>query len=161
MSEVVTEPVNEPAPDATSELGENGVKALAAERDARKAAEKAANELAAKVKQFEDRDKSESDKLQEQLQELTSRAAKAERENARLAAIAKHQIPADYHDLIQGDDEAALEASAAKVETLLAVSASPTDRASYVIPDEGGHPRLALNGDGIESALKNALGIPG
>lgn len=158
MSEVVAETVNEPAAGATPELGEGGVKALNAEREARKAAEKAANELAAKVKEFEDRDKSETEKLQAQLSELAERATKAERESARLAVIAKHQIPADYHDLIRGDSDGELEATASKVAALL-VAPAPTDRASFVIPDEGGHPNLALNGDGIESALKNALGI--
>lgn len=158
MSEVVTEPVTEPAADAKSELGEGGVAALKAERDARKAAEKVANELAAKVKEFEDRDKSEAEKLQEQLNDLSTRASAAERENARLSVIAKHQIPADYQDLIQGADEATLEASAAKVRALVDATA-PKDRASLVIPDEGGHPNLALNGDGLEAALKKALGI--
>lgn len=156
MSEEVTDTAE--AKGATPELGEGGVKALNAEREARKAAEKAANELAAKVKEFEDRDKSESEKLQAQLSELAERATKAERESARLAVIAKHQIPADYHDLIRGDSEDELEATASKVAALL-VAPTPTDRASFVIPDEGGHPNLALNGDGIESALKNALGI--
>jgi hypothetical protein len=141
------------------ELGENGVKALREERDARKAAEKALNELAAKVKAFEDRDKSESEKLQEQLTELSNRAAKAERENARLAVIAEHQIPKDYQDLIQGDDVEVLTAAAAKVQALIEATSSPNDRASLVIPSEGGSPALALNGDGLESALKSALGI--
>lgn len=139
------------------ELGEKGVAALKAERDARKAAEKAANELAAKVKEFEDRDKSESEKLQEQLSELAARASTAERENARLAVIAAHQIPADYQDLIRGDDEETLEAAAAKVRSLID-TASSKDRTLH-IPDEGRHPGQALNGDGIESALKQALGI--
>jgi hypothetical protein len=157
---VVTDPEVQAGATPPDELGEKGVAALKAERDARKIAEKAANDLAAKVKAFEDRDKSETEKLQEQLQELTSRASKAEREKARLSVIADHQIPRDYQDLVQGDDEDTLTASAAKVAALIAAtSSSPSDRATLIIPDEGGHPNLALNGDGIESALKNALGI--
>lgn len=141
------------------ELGEKGVEALRKERDARKAAEKALNDLAAKVKAFEDRDKSESEKLQEQLSELTNRASRAERENARLAVIAEYSIPKDFQDLIQGDDADALAAVAAKVQALVAATSTPNDRASLVIPSEGGSPAQALNGDGLESALKSALGI--
>ena len=141
-----------------NDLGEKGVAALKAERDARRAAEKLTNELAAKVKAFEDRDKSESEKAQELLKELTARATRAERDNARLAVIAEHQIPKEYQDLIQGDDEETLTAAALKVAALVNATA-PSDRATLVIPDEGGHPALALNGDGIESALKKALGI--
>lgn len=58
-------------------LGDGGQKALAAERDARKAAEKAlkdatkaSEDLAAKVKSFEDRDKSASEKDAERIAEL-------------------------------------------------------------------------------------------
>lgn len=58
-------------------LGEGGQKALAAERDARKAAEKQArdnqkviDDLAAKVKGFEDRDKSETEKTADRIAEL-------------------------------------------------------------------------------------------
>lgn len=148
----------EGATPETEELGEKGVAALKAEREARKSAEKALTDLAAKVKAFEDRDKSDGDKLKEQLVELAQRATKAERENARLAVIAKHQVPEEYHDLVWGDDEEALAASAQKVRSLIDAT-TPKDRASFVIPDEGGSPKLALNGDGIESALKKALGI--
>lgn len=148
----------EGAKPETTELGEGGVAALKAERDARKNAEKALNDLSAKVKAFEDRDKSEGDRLKEQLAELTSRAAKAERQSSRLAVIATHQIPPEYHDLVWGDDEESLSASAKKVRSLIDAT-TPSDRASFVIPDEGGSPKLALNGDGIESALKHALGI--
>lgn len=154
---VDSEAVEGAKPD--EELGENGVKALREEREARKAAEKALNELTAKVKAFEDRDKSESEKLQEQLSELSNRASKAERENARLAVIAEYQIPKDFQDLIQGDDADALTATAAKVQALVAATSTPSDRASLVIPSEGGSPAQALNGDGLESALKSALGI--
>lgn len=159
MSEQMTEVVAQPDAGATPDgLGEGGVAALKAERDARKALERERNEFAAKVKQFEDRDKSEAERIQEQVNTLTERATKAEREAARLAVIATHQIPADYHDLVQGADADALAASAAKVKALID-STSPKDRTTLVIPDEGGHPSLALNGDGLESALKKALGI--
>lgn len=157
---VVEVPVVIEGAKPADELGEAGIAALKAERDARRTAEKTASDLAAKVKAFEDRDKSEAEKAQELLNELTKRATRAERDNARLAVIAEHQIPKDYQDLIQGDDEDSLNAAAAKVAALINATA-PSDRATLVIPDEGGHPALALNSEGIESALRKALGIPG
>lgn len=114
---------------------------------------------ASKLAEIEEANKSEAQKLQEQLSQLQERAATAERDRERLAVIAKHGIPEEYQDLVHGSDAASLEASAAKIKTLIATSAQPPQSASFVIPDEGGSPNLALNGDGIEAALKNALGI--
>ena len=80
-----------------------------------------------------------------------------ESEKARLSVIAKHGIPEDFQDLVQGNDAESLSASAEKVRAL--IEKSNVQASSYVVPAEGGAPALALNGDGIESALKNALGI--
>ena len=115
-------------------------------------------DAAARLAEIEGSQKSEAQKLQEQLEALKSRAESAERDKQRLSVLAKHQIPEDYQDLVQGSDADSLEASAVKVKTLIDANAQK-DRASFVIPDEGGSPNLALNGDGIESALKKALGI--
>lgn len=114
---------------------------------------------ASKFDELEESRKSEAQRLQEQLTTLQERAATAERDRERLAVIAKHGIPEDFHDLVHGSTPEALEASAAKVKTLIAATAQPEQAASFVIPGEGGSPNLALNGDGIEAALKNALGI--
>lgn len=115
---------------------------------------------ASKLAEIEEANKSEAQKLQEQLASLQERAATAERDRERLAVIAKHGIPVEYHDLVHGTDAESLEASAAKVAALIQTKApAQQDAASFVIPDEGGSPSLALNGDGLESALKNALNI--
>ena len=114
---------------------------------------------ASKLAEIEESKKSETQKLQEQLAEYEKRAATAERDRERLAVIAKHGIPEDYHDLVHGTDPESLAASAAKVKSLIATNAAPQNEASFVIPSEGGSPGLALNSDGIESALKKALGI--
>jgi hypothetical protein len=114
---------------------------------------------ASKLAEIEEANKSEAQRLQEQLASLQERAAAAERDKARLSVIAKHGIPAEYQELVHGADDEALEASASKVKALITTTAQPQQSASFVIPDEGGSPNLALNGDGIEAALKNALGI--
>jgi hypothetical protein len=66
-----TDPPADP-PKLDDALGEPGKKALAEERAARKAAEKALAEREAKLKEFEDRDKTEAEKL-------AARAAAAEK----------------------------------------------------------------------------------
>lgn len=151
-AEVAT-PANEPAAPAQETTD---WKAEARKWEARA---KENNGAATKLAEIEEANKTEAQKLQEQLTALQERAATAERDKERLAVIAKHGIPADYHDLVHGSTAEALEASAAKVKSLIQTTAQPQQSASFVIPDEGGSPNLALNGDGIESALRNALGI--
>ena len=114
---------------------------------------------ASQLAEIEESKKSETQKLQEQLTTLQERAATAERDRERLAVIAKHGIPEDYHDLVHGTDAESLSASAEKVKALITTNAQPQEAASFVIPSEGSSPSLALNGDGIESALRKALGI--
>lgn len=113
---------------------------------------------AARLAEIEEANKSESQKLREQLDALTARATAAERDKERLSVLARHQIPEEYQDLVHGGDADSLDASAQKVKALIDTNATK-DRGSFVIPDEGGSPNLALNGDGIEAALKKALGI--
>lgn len=114
---------------------------------------------ASRLAEIEESKKSETQKLQEQLTAFQERATTAERDRERLAVIAKHGIPEEYHDLVHGADAESLAASAAKVQALITATAAPQTEASFVIPSEGGSPALALNSDGIESALRKALGI--
>lgn len=67
-----TEPgANEPGePKGGDELGEGGKKALTAEREARKAAEKAHADAQARIKELEDSTKSDEDKRNERFQQL-------------------------------------------------------------------------------------------
>jgi hypothetical protein len=62
---------------ATSELGEAGKRALEAERKARRTAENEAKELRAKVKEAEDAEKTELERLQGQVADLTTKAEAA------------------------------------------------------------------------------------
>lgn len=160
--------MSEAAPEGTGEATAPAVEAPAQDvtdwkAQARKWEERAkANATAAaELAKIEESKKSETQKLQEQLAQYEQRATQAERDRERLAVIAKHGIPEDYHDLVHGTDADTLEASAAKVKALITANAqpAPSDAASFVIPSEGSSPSLALNGDGIESALRKALGI--
>jgi hypothetical protein len=103
---------------ATSEeLGDGGKRALEAERAARRKAEKELGELKGKVKEFEDAGKSELDKLQGQVAELTKQAeaatARADRfevaaakgltlaQARRLVGATKEELDADADAMVE------------------------------------------------------------
>jgi len=154
MSEAPAEPTAPAEPAAPAQ--ETDWKAEARKWESRA---KENSTAAQKLAEIEESKKSETQKLQEQLAQYEQRATQAERDRERLAVIAKHGIPEDYHDLVQGGDADSLAASAAKVKALITANGQPQNEASFVIPSEGSSPSLALNGDGLESALRKALGI--
>lgn len=127
-----------PADTPTPELGDQGKRALAAERQARRAAEKAANEALAKVKAFEDRDKTEQEKLADQVAKLKAEADQARAEATRLRVASEVGLPADLHEFLVGDDEEQLRNRAAK---LMAATAAATDpRRPAPDPTQGAKP---------------------
>lgn len=79
--------------------------AIQAEREAAKEARERAEALAAKVKEYEDRDKSEQEKLEERAGEAESRAQKAEKALLRFRVAATKGLPAELADRLQGDSE--------------------------------------------------------
>lgn len=144
-------------PDATpgEQLGETGLAALKSEREARKAAEKAAAEAAARIKEFEDAQKSEAEKQAERLAEIERENASLKSAKARAEVAAAKGIPAS---LIAGPASDSAEDLEAYAEALIAFRGEQ-QQPTYTVPVAGQRPELALNGDGIESALKSALGI--
>jgi hypothetical protein len=132
--EPTTPPVQPPTPPATGEppapksdepLGEPGKAALQAERKRASEAEKRANELAAKVKTFEDAQKTAEEKLAENLKTAQDRAAKAETALLRRDIAAKAGLPSELADLLDGD-EAAMQARAELLKGHLAPGTPPT-----------------------------------
>lgn len=117
---------------------------------------------AEKFEQVEAEKMTESQRLQAQLDELAGKAEKAERENARLAAIAEAGVPIEYQDLVHGNTPDEFKASARKARELVdkAMAAEQKPGVSYRVNLDGdGSETLALNGSGIEDALKKKLGI--
>lgn len=116
----------ESAPEtATPDLGDGGKKALDAERRARRQAEKAATDAAARIKEYEDRDKTESQKLTEQLAALKAEAATAKAEALRLRVAAELGLPGDLHEFLTGDDEESVRAKAQKLMAATAAATGP------------------------------------
>jgi hypothetical protein len=93
--------------------------ALDAERASRKAAEKRANELAAKVQEFESANQSELEKLTGKLTKAEQAAAKAEGQLLRFEVAKEKEIPAEAIDLLNGSSREELEASADKILNLV------------------------------------------
>jgi len=150
-----TEPVAVEPQEPAEQLGENGVKALQAERDARKAAEKATAELTAKLKQFEDANLSELERAKNAAAESTAELHRLRIENARATVALTKGVPADLAEFLTGTTE---EEMAAKADILLARLNTPgTPKPD---PSQGATSQAhALNGDPLLSALTTKLGI--
>lgn len=108
------DPEPEPEPDDANALGEAGKKALErmkAERAAAKkeaaAAKKQAADLARKVAEFEDRDRSESEKLAAKAERSEKQAAKAVARavssEVKVAAVGQFADPSDAVDVLMRD----------------------------------------------------------
>lgn len=109
--------------DDSASLGEGGQKALAAERKARSAAEKTAtaaqkkaDDLAKRLQAFEDRDKTEAQRLAERAQTAESEATKAQARLLRYEVADAKKLPAKWASRLQGSTKEELEADA---DTLL------------------------------------------
>lgn len=92
-----------------------GKKALADERRARKVAERTANELAAKVKEFEEKGLSEAEKLARQAQEAEARATQAEAQLTRYQIAQEKGLTAAQAKYLTGSNRKELEARADEI----------------------------------------------
>jgi len=108
--DAATATAGDPTPDAS--LGAAGEKALEAFKVRAREAEKQTKDLAAKVKKYEDRDKSESDKAAEKAAEAEKRATNAETKLMRVEIAAAKGLDPDMAARLVGDTREELEADA-------------------------------------------------
>jgi len=149
-----TEPQGDPAGKDDKPLGENGEKALKAERDARKAAETSAASLQKQLDEIAAANLTELERAQQSATEATATAETAMKEALRLRVAAKHGINDEDADLfLTGSDQETVERQAAAL--VARTSAGPKPDLSQ---GAQGNP-LALNSNGLEQALKSKLGI--
>jgi hypothetical protein len=120
--ETPTAPV-EPVTKTDEPLGAPGLAALQAERDAREKAEK-------RLKEFEDRDKTEAEKLAERATAAEKRAEELEAKAIRAEVAAAKGVPVN---LLSGSTQQELEASA---DALIAFRGEQASTAP-VVPTEG------------------------
>jgi hypothetical protein len=128
-------------PDAVADLGDAGKKALAAERSARKAAEKAAADLAAKVQAFEDANKTEQEKAAARAEAAEKRAAEAEAKALRLEIASELNVPESLRKFLTATDDAGLRAQADELtKALSAATAESAPRQPKPDPSQGAKP---------------------
>lgn len=108
-----------------------------------------------KLKELEDRDKTEVEKAADRLAELERENAKYRLESERAGwvrdAAKETGLPVDAIEVLGGDDAESVLAAAQRIKSLIPEQVT-------VIPGGVEREALALNGDGIEAALRKALG---
>lgn len=108
-----------PQPKADEPLGEGGKKALEAEREAAKTAKAEAAELRAKLKEYEDWDKTEEQKRAEKLEELTRTAQASQRTAMQYEVAAKAGIPLSLATRLNGGTREEMTQDAEELSTLI------------------------------------------
>lgn len=160
MSETTT--TDTPATDQP-ELGDAGKKAIATEREARKAAEKALADAQAKWE-------AERATLSQQLTEATESATKSQVEAARVSVFRDKGIPKELEKFVQGASAEELAASADEVLAAFHPAPAASDPTPGTKADAAkplgmrpdmtqGATDAALNGDELEQSLRAAVGI--
>jgi hypothetical protein len=134
-----------PAPKETKAPDDAYVKSLRKEAaDTRKALE-AAN---ARLREIEDRDKSEAEKASERVAASERRAVEAEAKLLRLEVAAARRFKASAVDLLTGTTREEIEASADKLAAVLKENETPApgfDGGARTTPAETKSPELAHN----------------
>ncbi len=121
------------APD----LGDAGKKALAAERAAKRAAEKRAAELEARVKEFEDASKSEAEKAAARAEAAEKALAEMTQRALRLQVATETGLDSSLHEFLTGSDEESLRSQAEKLKAATAAQRATTPRPD---PTQGAKP---------------------
>lgn len=141
--------------DAADELGEGGKRALTAEREARKAAERSAAELKAKLDEIEQANLSDLEKAQQAAKAATDRLAEIEATSLRQKVAIEKGVPAKWVDRLRGTTEEEL---AADADLILAdVQQSPTTpKPDLSQGSQGGNPTTST-ADQFASAIESAF----
>jgi hypothetical protein len=113
----------EPVKADEDKLGDNGRRALASERKARREAERERNELRARLQQHEDAEKTELQKAQEAAKRYEQELTTTRVANARLMAAVAHDLPPDLIDLLGDGTDEEIDARAKLLAEKLAATA--------------------------------------
>lgn len=148
---------------AEETLNEGGVKALRAERDARKAADARVKDLEAQVAALSvslDEAKANATTAAEQ---AATQVADLQTQLARVEVIHTMNVPDALADFLQGNTAEELTASAEKLLAAIpapapASDASPAPLAMRPDPSQGGTPEPATTTDALTAMLVEAVG---
>ena len=158
-----TTDTNAPEAPAEETLTEGGVKALRAERDARKAADARVKDLEAQVAALTvslDEAKANAVTASEQ---AATQVADLQTQLARLQVIHEKAVPDALADFLQGSNTEELTASAEKLLAAIpapapASDASPAPLAMRPDPSQGGAPEPTTTTDALTAMLIGAVG---
>jgi len=120
-TEAVTVTEDKPTPD----LGDAGKKALTEERTARKAAEKERDAHAAKLKEFDDRDKTESQRLTEERDALKAERDDNRQEATKLRLGLRYKLAEDDLDFLGSGTDEQMEDRAKRLSEKASASGKP------------------------------------
>lgn len=156
-----TQDTNEAAAEET--LNEGGVKALRAERDARKAADARVKDLEAQVAALSvslDETKTAAAAADEQ---AAATVADLQTQLARANVIHSMKVPDALADFLQGSNTEELTASAEKLLAAIPAPAPASDAAPAPLamrpdPSQGGTPEPATTTDALTAMLVEAVG---
>lgn len=157
MSEQTTtvEPETQGEPETDTPLGENGEKALRAERETRKTLEKQLADAQKVIKDAEAASLSELERAQKEAAEAQTLLAQAQREALVSRVALEKAVPADLIQFLTGADEEAVAAQAdLLVERLSKAPAKPKPD-----PSQGGQGAQSTqsNADAFASFIGNRL----
>lgn len=114
-----TKPATDKAGEGDEPLGEPGKKALEVERQAKRDAEKRASDAEAKLRQYEDANKTELERAQEAATAAATERDSALREAWLYRALVDYPVPAEHRHLITGNTAEEVMAAAESVSQLV------------------------------------------
>lgn len=158
-----TPDTNAPEAPAEETLNEGGVKALRAERDARKAADARVKDLEAQVAALTvnlDEAKANATTAAEQ---AATQVADLQTQLARLQVIHEKAVPDTLAEFVQGTTAEELAASAEKLLAAIPTQGPASDTAAAPLamrpdPSQGGAPEPATTTDALTAMLIEAVG---
>lgn len=147
MSEALQENVEPVTPEVTPgtpetpDLGDAGKKAIQSEREARKVADKRADDLAAELKAIKDAQLSDVERAKQSAAESAQELAALREEATRKTVALDKGVPADLVQFLTGSTE---EEMAAKADILIArINAPKTPKADPSQGPAGSTPKLS------------------
>lgn len=143
---------------ADKPLGENGEKALKAERDRAKELEKQLSMVTSRLSEIEQANESALDKAQREAQEARDIAVQATSEALRFRIASETGITENVDLILTATDEDTMRRQAALWGSR-AVAEAPNAGPRPDLTQGGSGAPLALNSDGLEDALRSKLGI--
>lgn len=148
-----------PSPETPDDVG--GLKsALEKEREARKNAEKQAKEagkLAAKLKEYEDRDKTETEKQAEAIKALTNERDEAAASLLRYQVAAEKALDPELVEFLPSGTREEMEAAADKMLAKLGDITKPRTPAPTSTQGKSGQPSAPTPADEFADFLANKL----